>query len=149
MKYNFMVFIMSATFFFPGLVGAADYDNCEEETINNKTYCTKWNDGGSFHTGECSCSSVSDALAAVAIAGILYLVVTKMTEDNEEEVALVSFDANNPFQLNYNGLPDWAYLNLNFSPVTYVNDYSINGFETFKSGKNRAIVQINAGAKFK
>ena len=146
---NHLVFTLVAIIFFFSGFARADYDNCEDEVINGTSYCTQWNDGGSFHTGQCSCSSVGDALVALAVAGVIYLVVTKMTEDNEEEVALVSFDANNPFQLNYNGLPDWAYLNLNFSPVTYVNDYSINGIEPFKSGKNRAIVQINVGAKFK
>tara|TARA_B100000809_G_scaffold202891_1_gene203823 strand:- start:353 stop:802 length:450 start_codon:yes stop_codon:yes gene_type:complete len=149
MKNNLVFTLVAIIFFFSGLARGADYDNCEDEVINGTSYCTRWNDGGSLHTGQCSCSSVGDALVALAVAGVIYLVVTKMTEDNEEEVALVSFDANNPFQLNYNGLPDWAYLNLNFSPVTYVNDYSINGIEPFKSGKNRAIVQINVGAKFK
>ena len=149
MKNHLVFTLVAIIFFFSGLARGADYDNCEDEVINGTSYCTRWNDGGSLHTGQCSCSSVGDALVALAVAGVIYLVVTKMTEDNEEEVALVSFDANNPFQLNYNGLPDWAYLNLNFSPVTYVNDYSINGIEPFKSGKNRAIVQINVGAKFK
>jgi len=154
MKNIFITLLMVFAFVVPS-VSMADYDNCEDEVIAGKSYCTRWNDGGSFHTGECSCASTEDILIGLAAVGLAYWAYTKLTEDDEnEEIALISFDANNPFQLNYNGVPDWAYVNINFSPFN-VNNNSYHGSKYLKGtgsiefSEFRKIIELNAGMKFK
>ena len=147
--------IMAIPFLIPSTAGAKS--ECKESSIkgpNGESYCTKWN-GTNYKTGQCSCETLEETLLHLAALIAVSWVSSKISDrkkDGDKE-AVFSFDANDPFQLNLNNIPDWAYVNLNFSPSntnynSYLGSDHLKNDASIEFSEFRKIISLNAGVKF-